>query len=153
MFQDAISKRERRHVKHGLADVETHHSSQRKVERRNLSTRAVSVCAGGKRVVKTHLPTGRECASPRPSAAPTPCAFVHCATSSHSAGKIIGRGGVNVQPLRSHGVRVRIERNELTQLTQCIVEGGDEARVLAAFEKLQALLRSLDSAAAWKAKR
>tara|TARA_B100001059_G_C17806683_1_gene569604 strand:- start:1574 stop:2005 length:432 start_codon:yes stop_codon:yes gene_type:complete len=141
IFEDCVSKRERRHVKHGLVDVPTRHSSQRSKERRNVPTRPITVCAGGKRVVVTHTLT-----KPRCEAVPVPCKFVHVLTSSHSPGKIIGRNGHNVRCLQGGDVFVRIQSNERdggASGARCVVEGNDQVRVLETLERLKALLQSL----------
>ena len=137
-FEDRVTKSERRHLKHGLVDVQTQHSLQRSKERRNVPTRPITVCAAGKRVVVTHIPT-----RPRPKGVRVPCKFVHVLSSSHSAGKIIGRKGCNLRPLHDDGVFVRIEPDEEKGGSRCVVEGNDEERVLKTLTKFKALLNSL----------
>ena len=139
-FEDLVGKCERRYVKHGIADVETRHSTQRRQERRNVTTRAVTVGAGGKRVVVTHVPAAPRSLS---CAGREPCSFVHCVTSTHSAGKIIGRGGVNLKPLCQRGVYIRVDDRPDAGGAQCIVEGNDEKRVQQTLARFRSLLESL----------
>jgi hypothetical protein len=138
-FADVWSKKERRHLKHGIADVETKHSVQRKQERRHQSTRPVGVCVGGRRVVVTHVPKTR---SRERQPMPNDMGLIsETVETTLSAGRLIGRRGCNVQPLQVSGISVRVE--QLGRKTQCTISGRKEDDVMRTVERLNALIDTL----------
>ena len=107
-FSDRVTKKERRHLKHGIADVETKHSVQRKQERRHQRTRPVSVCNGECRIVVTHVPKTR---SQEKLSMPNDMSVLsETVETTLSAGRLIGRRGCNLRPLQLPGISVHVEQ-------------------------------------------
>ena len=131
-FADRVSKTERRHLKHGIADVETKHSVQRKQERRHQSTRPISVCVGDRRVVVTHVPKTR---SQKKQPMPNDMGVIsETVETTLSAGRLIVRRGCNVQPLRVPGISVHVEQSG--SKTLCTIFGRKEDDVMRTLSRL-----------------
>ena len=136
-FVDGVSKKERRHLKHGLADVETKHSVQRKRERWHQGTRPVTVCGGGRRIIVTHVPTQR----PPKTRQEQPEVISQTVETTLGAGKLIGKQGCNLRPLQLPGISVHVETIE--SKTQCTISGRNDALVMRTLARLNALIDTL----------
>lgn len=135
---DRVSKKERRHLKHGIADVETKHSVQRTRERCHQSTRPITVCAGECRVVVTHVPTTQQ-----KLAVPSndPKVISETVETTLPAGRLIGRQGCNLRPFQVAGISVYVEDSE--GKTRCTISGRRGDDVTRTVTRLNALTDAL----------